>query len=106
MRRRDFIAGVGASVIPVSALRADQVKLVALLMPFAPGDTTGADRIRIFLAAMQALGWTDGRNMRIDLRWATGNEDEIRKQATELVGLKPDVIIANGSATVGPLLKI
>jgi putative ABC transport system substrate-binding protein len=106
MRRRDFIVGVGASIVPVPAARAAQARIVALLMPFAPGDTTGADRIRIFLTAMQALGWVDGRNMRIDLRWATGSEDEIRKQATELVRLKPDVIIANGSATVGPLLKI
>jgi putative ABC transport system substrate-binding protein len=106
MRRRDFIAGVGATVVSVLAARADQVKLVALLMPFAAHDTAGQDRVRVFLTAMQALGWVEGRNMRVDLRWATGSEDEIRRHATELVALVPDVIIANGSATVGPLLKI
>jgi putative ABC transport system substrate-binding protein len=88
------------------ALRAEQTKLVGLLMPFAPGDTAGQDRVRTFLKAMQELGWVDGRNMRVDLRWATGNEDEIGKHAAELVAFAPDVIIANGSAAVGPLLKV
>lgn len=62
-------------------------------MPFATGDTAGQDRIRIFLTAMQALGWIGGRNMRVDLHRAKG-EDEIRKQAADLVALAPDVVIA------------
>jgi hypothetical protein len=50
-------------------------------------------------------GWTIGRNMRIDIRWATANHAEIRKQAAELVALAPDVILASGTSTVGPLLQ-
>ena len=51
------------------------------------------------------MGWTDGRNVRIDTRWAAGNPDDIRKYAAELVALAPDVILANGSAAAGPLLQ-
>jgi putative tryptophan/tyrosine transport system substrate-binding protein len=58
-----------------------------------------------FLQALAQLGWTIGRNMRIDIRWATANHAEIRKQAAELVALAPDVILASGTATVGPLLQ-
>ena len=51
------------------------------------------------------MGWTDGRNVRIDTRWGAGNADDIRKHAAELVALAPDVILAAGTATVGPLLQ-
>jgi putative ABC transport system substrate-binding protein len=106
VKRRAFIAGVcAATALPFAAL-AEQAKLVGLLIPFAPGDATGQERVNAFLTGMQELGWVDGRNMRVDLRWATGGEDGIRKQAAELVALVPDVIIANGSAAVGPLLKL
>ena len=104
MRRRAVLVGLGATIVSCVA-RADQAKLVGLLMPFEPDDTAGQDRIRIFLTAMRALGWIEGRNMWVDLRWATG-EDEIRKQAADLVARAPDVVIANGSAAVGPLLKV
>jgi putative ABC transport system substrate-binding protein len=106
MRRRDLIAGIVATVASTLAAHADQVRLVGLLMPFGAGDAAGQDRVRVFLTAMQVLGWVDGRNMRVDLRWASGSEDEIRKQAAGLVAQLPDVIIANGSAAVGPLLKV
>jgi putative tryptophan/tyrosine transport system substrate-binding protein len=58
-----------------------------------------------FLQALAQLGWTIGRNMRIDIRWATANHAEIRKQAAELVALAPDVILDSGTSTVGPLLQ-
>jgi putative ABC transport system substrate-binding protein len=105
MRRRDLIAGLAAIAVLPPAAHAEPIKLVGLLMPFAPSDTAGQDRVRVFLAAMGQLGWVDGRNMRVDLRWATGSGDEIRKQAAKLVALAPDVVVANGSAAVGPLLK-
>src|ERR1700753_3667767 len=103
MKRREFIAGLGGTVVS-SLARAAQAKRVGLLMPFLASDVPGQDRVRVFLTAMQELGWVDGRNMSVDLRWATSDENEIRKQANELVALTPDVIIANGSAAVGPLL--
>jgi putative ABC transport system substrate-binding protein len=74
-------------------------------MPFAAGDVEGHARVAAFLQEMQQLGWTDGRNMRVEIRWATGNDDDIRKYAAELIALAPDVILANGSAGVGPLLE-
>jgi putative ABC transport system substrate-binding protein len=106
VRRRTFIAGLGATAISSLEARADQTRFVGLLMPFSSGDTAGQDRVKVFLMGMRELGWVDGRNMRVDLRWATGSEDEIRKQAAELIALAPDVVIANGSAAVGPLLKV
>src|SRR5262249_15747853 len=56
--------------------------------------------------ALQELGWVDGRNIRMDIHWATANHAEIRKQAAELVALAPDVILAHGASTVGPLLQV
>jgi putative ABC transport system substrate-binding protein len=58
-----------------------------------------------FLQRLQQLGWTDGRNVQIDTRWAAGDANLIRKYVTELVALAPDVILAPGSTTVGPLLQ-
>ena len=55
--------------------------------------------------ALQQLGWTVGRNVRIDIRWAAGNADDIRKHAAELVALAPDVILATGASIVAPLLQ-
>ena len=62
-------------------------------------------RVGAFLQALALLGWTIGRNVRIDTRWATANADEIRRHAAELVALAPDVILAHGASTVGPLLQ-
>jgi len=106
VKRRAFIAGICAATAVPGVARAEQTKLVGLLIPFAPGDATGQDRVDAFLTGMRELGWVDGRNMRVDLRWANGGSDDIRKQAAELVASAPDVIIANGSAGVGPLLKV
>src|SRR5262249_33061564 len=58
-----------------------------------------------FLQALALLGWTIGRNVHIDTRWATANAAEIRRHAAELVALAPDVILASGTSTVGPLLQ-
>ena len=60
----------------------------------AADDPEGQARIAAFLQGLQQLGWTDGRNVRIDIRWAAGNADDIRKYAAELVALAPDVILA------------
>jgi putative ABC transport system substrate-binding protein len=108
MKRRDFIAGLGAAAAWPLTSRAQQperVRRVGVLMPFAAGDVEGHARVAAFLQEMQQLGWTDGRNIRVEIRWATGNDDDIRKYAAELIALAPDVILANGSAGVGPLLE-
>jgi putative ABC transport system substrate-binding protein len=72
----------------------------------APADNADAQaRHAAFLQELQQLGWSDGRNMRIDSRWAAGNAADTRKHAAELVALAPDVIVAFGSVSVGPLLQ-
>jgi putative tryptophan/tyrosine transport system substrate-binding protein len=106
VKRRAFIAGLVAAAALPSSTRAEAKKVVGLLMPLAAGDSAGQERVKTFLAAMRDLGWIDGRNMRVDLRWAPGGEEEVRKQAAELVALAPDVVITNGSAGVRPLLKV
>src|SRR5947208_1800428 len=68
-------------------------------------DDEGKPRIAAFQEALQPLGWIAGRNVQIDTRWGGGDAQSIRKYAAELVALGPDVILANGSATVGPLLQ-
>ena len=65
----------------------------------------GQTRSAAFLQGLQQLGWTDGRNVRIDYRWGAGDADNMRKYAAELVALAPDVILASGTATVAPLLQ-
>jgi putative tryptophan/tyrosine transport system substrate-binding protein len=105
MTRRAFVAGLVAAALPFTA-RAEATKVVGMLMPLAASDSAGQDRVKTFLAAMRERGWIDGRNMRLDLRWAPGGEEEVRKQAAELVALAPDVVITNGSAGVRPLLKV
>jgi putative tryptophan/tyrosine transport system substrate-binding protein len=68
-------------------------------------DPDGRARSAAFLQGLQQLGWTDGRNIRIDYRWGAGDADNMRKYAAELVSLVPDVILASGTATVAPLLQ-
>ena len=81
------------------------MRRIGVLMTIAADDPEGQARLAAFLQGLQQLGWTDGRNVRIDTRWAAGDADDIRKYAAELVALAPDVILAPGSATVAPLLQ-
>src|SRR5262249_43531334 len=76
-----------------------------LLLPIAKDDPDYQPWIAAFKGALQELGWVDGRNARFDIRWATTNPAEIRKQASELAALAPDVILAPGTSTVGPLTQ-
>jgi putative tryptophan/tyrosine transport system substrate-binding protein len=109
MRRRDFIvlAG-GAAAAPLAALaqQADRMRRIGVLFGSATDDSEYQARFGAFLQGLQQLGWADGRNVRIDTRWATTNPDDIRRHAAELAALAPDVILAaTGSATVAPLLQ-
>jgi ABC-type uncharacterized transport system substrate-binding protein len=109
MRRRDFITLLGSATaaLPLAA-RAQQVermRRVGVLMSVAANDPEGQARIVAFLQELQQLGLTDGRDVRIETRWAAGNAEDARKYAAELVALSPDVILGAGSFTVGPLLQ-
>ena len=107
MRRREFMALLGgaAAAWPVAA-RAQQperMRRIGVLMALSADDPQSPVRVAAFAQELQQLGWTIGRNVRIDYRWGAGNGDEARKYAAELAALAPDVILANGSPAVAAL---
>src|SRR5215467_7420561 len=108
MRRRDFITLVGgaAAAWPL-ATRAQQrgMRRIGVLMTIAADDPESFARLAALLHRLQELGWIDGRNMRMEYRWAPGGADVRRKVASELIALAPDVILANGSGAAEPLLQ-
>jgi putative ABC transport system substrate-binding protein len=81
------------------------MRRIGVILPAAANDLEFQTWVGAFLQALAQLGWTIGHNVRIDIRWATANHAEIRKQAAELVALVPDVILAAGTSTVGPVLQ-
>jgi putative ABC transport system substrate-binding protein len=110
MKRREFIAGLaGSAAWPVSALaqQPDRMRRIGVLIGAAvdAADPDAQANIEAFLQVLKPLGWTEGRNVRVDYRWGGGNADNIRKYAAELVALAPDVILANGTVTMSPLLQ-
>ena len=108
MRRREFITLLGGTAAWPLAARGQQserMRLIGALLPIAKDDPEYQPWIGAFRQALQELGWIEGRNMRLDIRWATANPGEIRKEAAELAALAPDVILAPGSSTVGPLMQ-
>src|SRR5215469_13296940 len=109
MRRREFIKVVaGLAVALPFAVRAQQperVRRIGILLATTADDAEFQAWVGAFLQALALLGWTIGRNVRIDTRWATANAGEIRRHATELAALAPDVILAHGASAVGPLLQ-
>ena len=108
MRRREFIALLGgaAAAWPLAArAQPERVRRIGVLDVLAHNDPEGHTRTAALLRTLQQLGWTDGRNVRIDHRWGANDPERIRGHAAELVALAPDVILAVGTLTVGPLLQ-
>jgi putative ABC transport system substrate-binding protein len=108
MRRRDFITLVGGvAAWPLAALaqHGERMRRIGVLMNTAADDTVFQTRIGAFLQGLALLGWTIGRNVRIEIRWSGGKADDARRYAAELVALAPDVILAHGVSTVRPLLQ-
>ena len=109
MKRREFITllGGGAAAWPLAARGqpGERVRRVGVLMYLAADDAEAQARLAAFAQTLKQLGWSEGRNLRIDTHWATA-EDILRRHAAELVALAPDVLVAGtGSATVAPLLQ-
>jgi putative ABC transport system substrate-binding protein len=104
LRRREFIAGRGGAAAWPLAARAQQggrVRRIGVLMADDENDPDGKLRYSVFIQALADLGWTDGRNVRMDLRWADGDINRTRALAQELVRLQPDIIVtASTPATV------
>jgi putative ABC transport system substrate-binding protein len=109
MRRREFITLLGGAAVAwpltVRAQPAERMRLVGILLPAAADDAVFQARVGVFLQGLALLGWTIGRNLRIDTRWATTNAAEIRRHVAELIALAPDVILATGDSTMPPLLQ-
>src|SRR5262245_55283444 len=98
MRRRDFLAALGSvGTLPFAARAQERVRHVGALITAAIEDPEGQLRFAAFQQRLQALGWTVGRNLRIDHRSAmTGNTERTRQAATELLALSPDVLVVAG----------
>jgi putative tryptophan/tyrosine transport system substrate-binding protein len=109
MKRREFIAGIGVTATWPLVARAQQperVRRIGVLQGSGDADDPRSQpNTAAFLQAMQQLGWTDGRNVKIDYRWPRGDADKARKYAAELVALAPDVILAVSAANMTPLLQ-
>jgi len=106
--RRKFLAALGSAAAWPLAARAQQgerMRRIGVLMPLASDDPEAQTRVASFAQGLQQLGWTIGRNVRIDTRWAAGDPERVRRYAAELVALEPDAILATGSTSVGPLLQ-
>ena len=110
MLRRQFITLIGGTAVawPVvaRAQQPDQMRRVGVLMNRAAGDPEGRARIAAFQQSLQQFGWTDGRNVRIDIRWGEDDADRERQYAAELVALAPDVILASGTLGVAALQRV
>jgi ABC-type uncharacterized transport system substrate-binding protein len=109
IRRRDFITlfGGAAAAWPLAARaqQGERTRRIGVLMPLTADDAGEQEVMLIFVQALQQLGWTDGRNLRIDFRGAGANLDDSRKYATELVALAPDVILSIGGVNLPSLLQ-
>jgi putative tryptophan/tyrosine transport system substrate-binding protein len=107
MRRREFIGGIGSAAAWPLAVRAQQperVRRIGVLMPYADNDPEGNRRFFTFTKALVDLGWTEGHNVRVDLRSGIGT-DRMRALAHELVGLQPDVILTGGTPATAALQR-
>jgi putative ABC transport system substrate-binding protein len=108
MRRRDLLAlaaGAGAWPFVAHAQERERVRRIGIILPAASDDPQFQTWVGAFLQGLALSGWTIGRSVRIDTRWATSNAGDVRRHAAELVALAPDVILAHGAATLAPLLQ-
>ena len=110
MRRREFVillSGAAAAwPLPAQAQQTEQIRRVGVLMNVAPSDPEGQPAVTAFQHAIQQLGWSDGRNVRFDIRWGENDVERDRKYAAELVALAPDVILASGTLSLLALQRI
>jgi putative ABC transport system substrate-binding protein len=109
MRRREFITLLGATVAWPLTARADQDgpdRRIAVLFPRSADDPEAGSRLSVFLDALKQAGWTEGHNLSVDVHWAGHETEDISKHAEELVTHAPDVILATGSNSLPPLLRV
>src|SRR5690348_5420401 len=108
MRRRAFITllgGAAACPLAARAQQSDRMRRIGALLNLAADDLMGQARVAAFVQRLQAAGWSDGRNVRIDTRWAAADPGNFRKYAAELIALGPDVVLASTTASVSRLVR-
>jgi putative ABC transport system substrate-binding protein len=107
VRRREFISLLsGAAVWPLPARgQPDQIRRIGLLNALAENDRDGQTFVAAFREGLQKVGWTEGRNIRIDARWAAGDTEAMQRHAKELVALQPDLIVSANTPTTTALLQ-
>ena len=107
--RREFITLLGGAAaawpLAVAAQEAARVPTIGVLVPLVEDDSHARTLVGAFVMALQHAGWTDGRNARVEIRFAGPTQSDIRRHAAELVALAPEVVLAFGASTVGPLLQ-
>jgi putative ABC transport system substrate-binding protein len=106
MRRREFIAGLGAAAFPLAARaqQGERMRRIGVLMHTTSDEPEAQARLAAFLQRLQEAGWGVGRNVRIDARWSGSDIARLRKDAADLIGLNPDLILAGVGPTVEALL--
>ena len=109
MKRRDFFVGIGAAALglarPVAAQQPGALRRLGVFMGYRESDKEAQARLTAFFQVFEELGWRDGRNLRVEYRWAAGSADQIRSSASELIAGNPDVILAATTPVVRALLQ-
>jgi putative ABC transport system substrate-binding protein len=110
MKRREFITLLGSAAaawpLAARAQQGERMRRIGVLIAGVGDEAVVQERNAAFLQGLQQLGWIVGGNLQIDFRWAGSDPERIHKYAAELLALAPEVILAPGTATVGPLLKM
>ena len=107
-KRREFFTLLGGAAtwpLAARAQQAERMRQIGVLNPLAEDDPEGQSRLRAFVQGLQQLGWTDGRNLRIDIRWGAGDAERIRRYAAELAALAPDVVLSAASASTAAAIE-
>jgi ABC-type uncharacterized transport system substrate-binding protein len=107
VRRREFITLLGTATaawpLVARAQQGEVMRRIGVLIQVGDNDTEAQARIKVFQEALHQLGWSNGHNMRFDIRWADGKDDRARKFAKELAELRPDVIVGQGTVSARAL---
>jgi putative ABC transport system substrate-binding protein len=109
MKRRKFmplLGGAAAWPLAARAQQGERMRRIGVLMPFAADNPVGQARIAAFREGLEKLGWTEGRNIRIDTRWtSTGDVESMQRFAKELVALQPDLIVTQSTPITATMLQ-
>jgi putative tryptophan/tyrosine transport system substrate-binding protein len=109
VKRRDFLTCAGGAAVAwplgAKAQQADRRRRVSVLSALTADDPEGQARVAAFREALQELGWTDGRDLQLDVRWSEGDGERLRKNAADFAAIAPDVILGAGNSSIGALLQ-